>query len=56
MNAPGKRLAPFLPEIVERLRACGELLIDDHAAAALVTMSAATIDRRLAADPCRMRR
>jgi hypothetical protein len=36
--------------MVERLRACGELLIDDDMAAALCAMSAATIDRRLAAD------
>jgi len=51
MDAPaGKRLAPFLPEIVPRLRACGELLIDDQTAGLLCRMSAATIDRRLAAD------
>jgi transposase InsO family protein len=51
MDAPaGKRMAPFLTEMVERLRACGELLIDDDMAAALCAMSAATIDRRLAAD------
>ncbi len=48
LGAPaGKRLAPFLPELVARLRACGELDIDEVSAAA---MSAATIDRRLAAD------
>ncbi|MGH3503152.1 MAG: integrase catalytic domain-containing protein [Nocardioidaceae bacterium] len=51
LDAPaGKRLAPFLPEIVGRLRACGELLIDDDTAARLCGMSAATIDRRLAPD------
>ncbi|MGH3096443.1 MAG: DDE-type integrase/transposase/recombinase [Streptosporangiales bacterium] len=51
MDAPaGKRLAPFLPEIVDRLRACGELDLDDATAARLCAMSAATIDRRLAAD------
>ena len=51
---PGKRLAPFLPEMVARLRACGELLIDDRTAALLAAMSAATIDRRLAADRKKM--
>ncbi len=51
LGAPaGKRLAPFLPELVARLRACGELDIDEVSAAALCRMSAATIDRRLAAD------
>jgi hypothetical protein len=55
MDAPaGKRLAPFLPEMVTRLRACGELLIDDRTAALLTSMSAATIDRRLAADRKKM--
>ncbi len=49
----GKRLAPFLGEIVERLRDCGELDIDDATAAALASMSAATIDRRLAPDRLR---
>jgi hypothetical protein len=55
MDAPaGKRLAPFLPEIVTRLRTWGELLIDDRTAALLTAMSAATIDRRLAADRRKM--
>jgi hypothetical protein len=36
-----KRPAPFLPEIVARLRACGELDIDDATAASLCAMSAA---------------
>ena len=48
LGAPaGKRLAPFLPELVVRLRACGELNIDDDVAAALCRISAATIDRLL---------
>lgn len=46
----GKRMAPFLSEIVARLRACGELDIDDATAAKLSSMSAATIDRRLAGE------
>jgi hypothetical protein len=55
LDAPaGKRLAPFLPEIVARLRACGELDIDDALAARLCAMSAATIDRRLAPDRARL--
>ena len=55
LDAPaGKRLAPFLPEVVARLRACGELDIDDATAAALCSMSAATIDRRLAGDRARL--
>ena len=49
MDAPaGKRMAPFLPEIVGRLRAFGELDLDDAQAAMLCAMSAATIDRRMA--------
>ena len=54
LDAPaGKRLAPFLPEIVDRLTACGELSITDEARYQLVRMSAATIDRRLAPDRAR---
>ncbi|MGW3469473.1 hypothetical protein ACWDKQ_13605 [Saccharopolyspora sp. NPDC000995] len=49
MGGPaGKRMAPFLPEIVDRLRACGELTITDAVADQLAGISAATIDRRLA--------
>ena len=49
-NAPaGKRLAPLLSELVPVLRRFGELDIDEAAAALVVAMSAATIDRRLAA-------
>jgi hypothetical protein len=49
-NAPaGKRLAPLLSEMVRVVRRFGELGIDEDAAALLVSMSAATIDRRLAA-------
>jgi hypothetical protein len=46
----GKRLAPALPRLVGALRAHGELVIDDATAELLGGMSAATIDRRLAAD------
>jgi transposase InsO family protein len=44
----GKRLAPMLTELVAVLRHFGELAISDETAASLVSMSAATIDRRLA--------
>ena len=55
MDAPaGKRMAPFLGEIVPRLRACGELDIADETAAMLCAMSAATIDRRLAGERRRL--
>lgn len=51
MDAPaGKRMAPFLPEMVARLRACGELDVTDEVAAKLSSMSAATIDRRMVGD------
>jgi hypothetical protein len=54
LDAPcGKRLAPFLPDIVDRLLACGELSISDEIRYQLVRMSAATIDRRLAPDRAR---
>jgi transposase InsO family protein len=46
----GKRLAAALPRLVGALRAHGELVIDDATAALLCSMSAATIDRRLAPD------
>ena len=46
----GKRLAPAMPVLVGSLRRHGELVVTDEVAAQLVTMSAATIDRRLAAD------
>jgi hypothetical protein len=44
----GKRLAPMLTELVAVLRHFGELAISEDTAALLVSMSAATIDRRLA--------
>lgn len=55
MDAPaGKRMAPFLPEMVARLRVFGELDLDDDLAARLCSMSAATIDRRLAGERARL--
>lgn len=44
----GKRLAPMLTELVAVLRHFRELAITDETATLLVSMSAATIDRRLA--------
>ena len=46
----GKRLAPMLSELVAVLRHFGELTIDDGTAELLASMSAATIDRRLAGE------
>jgi hypothetical protein len=46
----GKRLAPMLGELVAVLRHFGELTIDERTAALLVSMSAATVDRRLAGE------
>jgi hypothetical protein len=46
----GKRLAPILGELVATLCRFDELIIDDATAALLVSMSAATIDRRLAPE------
>lgn len=46
----GKRLAPFLGELVATLRRFDELDITDKCAELLVGMSAATIDRRLAPE------
>jgi hypothetical protein len=44
----GKRLAPFLPEIVPALEREGALVLKSELRTALLSMSAATIDRRLA--------
>jgi hypothetical protein len=46
----GKRLAPMLGELVAVLRHFGELPIDEPTAELLGSMSAATIDRRLAPE------
>lgn len=55
LDAPtGKRLAPFLPEIVAVLERAGELDLDPEVRSKLVSMSAATVDRRLAPERKRM--
>lgn len=46
----GKRLAPMLPRVVPLLRRDGDLACSDEVAHALCSMSAATIDRHLAAE------
>jgi hypothetical protein len=51
----GKRLAPMLGELVAVLRHFGELVLDEDTAALLVSMSAATIDRRLASERAKHR-
>lgn len=43
----GKRLQPFLPEMVVVLERHGELLLDEETRALLLQISAATIDRKL---------
>lgn len=55
LRAPaGKRLAPMLSTLVPILRRDGELDLSDDEAALLCKMSAATIDRRLAAHRARL--
>ena len=46
----GKRLAPMLATVVPLLRRDGDIVLSDDDAALLVSMSAATIDRRLAPE------
>lgn len=46
----GKRLAPFLPELVPRLVRQGELKVSKATAAKLARMSPATVDRLLAPE------
>ena len=50
----GKRLAPFLPEVVPILEKHGEISVDDDVRAKLMTISASTIDRALKADRQRL--
>ena len=49
-QACGKRLKPFLPELVEALERHGELTLSGEVRAQLLALSASTIDRRLAPD------
>src|ERR1700739_1785402 len=52
----GKRLAPMLAELVAVLRHFGGLSIDEDSAELLASMSAATIDRRLAGERAKYQR
>lgn len=55
LGAPtGKRLAPMMGDLVPRLRRFEELDISDDTEQALVAMSAATMDRRLAGDRAKL--
>jgi len=55
LNGPtGKRLAPFMREIVEVLERTGELSLTDECRAKLQRISAATIDRMLAPERARL--
>ncbi len=55
LGAPtGKRLAPVMTELVPRLRRFGELKISDDTELALIAMSPATMDRRLAPDRAKL--
>ena len=50
----GKRLAAILPELISRLEACGELKLAKATRGKLLKISAATIDRLLAAERRKM--
>lgn len=51
----GKRLAPFLCELVPVLERFEELVLDEDTRAKLVTVSAATVDRLLSREKARQR-
>ena len=56
LNGPsGKRLAPFMEEIVQVLERCGELEVSPQVRAKLLQISPATIDRVLAPERVRLR-
>ena len=56
LGAPaGKRLAPFLPEVVEVLERTGERRFPHEVRAKLVGISAATVDRMLTSERAKLR-
>lgn len=56
LNGPaGKRLAPFMAEMVEALERAGELQVSPEVRRKLLRVSAATIDRMLATERYRLR-
>jgi hypothetical protein len=46
----GKRMAPFMPQVVQAMERHGELRMDPEVRAKLLRVSATTIDRLLAPD------
>lgn len=50
----GKRLAPFMKDIIEALEAANELRLDVRVRSQLLSISAATIDRLLAGERARL--
>lgn len=55
LGAPcGKLMAPVLACTITRLRSCGELNIDDELAERTWSVSASTLDRRLARDRAKL--
>jgi hypothetical protein len=56
LNGPaGKRLAPFMAQVVEALERHGELELSSEVRAKLLRISASTIDRALAPERRRLR-
>ncbi len=56
LNGPsGKRLAPFMAEVVEALERHGELVLEPEVRSKLLQISSATIDRALAPERARLR-
>jgi hypothetical protein len=56
LNGPaGKRLAPFMAEIVDALERTGELVVEPEVRAKLLEVSAATIDRLLEPERRRLK-
>ena len=50
LYACGKRLRPFLPELLSVMKRCGEITVTPVEEALLLSMSAATMDRKLAIE------
>lgn len=56
LNGPcGKRLQPFIPEMIEVLERCGELIVASPIKDKLLLISPATIDRKLAPDRAKLK-
>lgn len=48
-------MAPFIGEMIEILERCGELILDSPIKDKLLSISAATIDRKLAPDRTKLK-